>query len=221
MVQAIAVLATLVLTLAIVACSEDGLDTGGGEGTSSSSSSSAEEAETSGADDPRLVEGVDYDRDFEASAADFVNINDMTKVRGFYVDNRLGDLDEAVAVAESPTGGVYPPGTIVQLVPNEAMVKRQAGYSPEFADWEFFVLSPSPEGTAIVARGGPEVMNRFGGSCATCHAKAEVEFDFVCEKDHGCDPLPIGDDVFAVLQQNDPRPRAGAGDTSVTSEPGS
>ena len=57
-------------------------------------------------------------------ADDFVNINDMTAVRGYFIDNRLGHLDEALAVANDPAGGTYPVGTIIQLVPQEAMVKR-------------------------------------------------------------------------------------------------
>ena len=39
-------------------------------------------------------------------------------------------------------------------------------------------------------------MNRFGGNCFGCHAKAETKFDMVCEHAHGCDPLPVSDDVF-------------------------
>jgi hypothetical protein len=50
------------------------------------------------------------------------------------------------------------------------------------------------------------VLNRFGGSCASCHGAANSAFDFVCGTDHGCAPLPIGDAVFAALQQADPRP---------------
>ena len=49
--------------------------------------------------------------DFTAQAADFVSLADMTTVRGFFVDNRLGHLDEALSVANNPDGGVYPVGT--------------------------------------------------------------------------------------------------------------
>jgi hypothetical protein len=44
--------------------------------------------------------------DLVMQPADFHNINTMTKVRGFFVDNRLGHLDQALKVANSPTGGV-------------------------------------------------------------------------------------------------------------------
>jgi hypothetical protein len=144
--------------------------------------------------------------DFMAQATDFQNLHTMTKVRGFYIDNRLGHLDEALAVANSPRGGKYPVGTIIQLVPQEAMVKREEGFSPATRDWEFFFLSVSASGTEIQTRGAADVVNRFGGNCASCHQGAEARFDGVCEKDHGCAPLPIGDDVFHAIQESDPRP---------------
>ena len=144
--------------------------------------------------------------DFVAQATDFRNLHTMTKVRGFFIDNRLGHLDEALAVANSPDGGEYPVGTIIQLVPQEAMVKRHKGFSPATRDWEFFFLSVSPAGTEIQNRGTDQVVNRFGGNCASCHQGAEARFDGVCEKNHGCAPLPIGDDVFHAIQESDPRP---------------
>ena len=86
-------------------------------------------------------------------------------------------------------------------------MKRAAGFDPATNDWEFFSLDVTPQGTTIVTRGGAEVINRFGGnSCADCHGKAEPKWDFVCEQDHGCEPLPIGDDVIAAIQRADPRP---------------
>lgn len=145
--------------------------------------------------------------DFEAEAEDFVNIHTMTPVRGFFVDNRLGHLDEAVAIAEANQGGTYPVGTIIQLVPQEAMVKRGTGWNPATNDWEFFFLDVSEEGTTIVDRGADEVVNAFGLDCASCHQLADPEFDMVCETDHGCEPLPIGRDVIDGIQDSDPRPR--------------
>jgi hypothetical protein len=144
--------------------------------------------------------------DFVAQATDFRNLHTMTKVRGFFIDNRLGHLDDALAVANSPTGGRYPVGTIIQLVPQEAMVKRHKGFSPATRDWEFFFLSVSPAGTEIQTRGTADAVNRFGGNCASCHQGAEARFDGVCEKNHGCAPLPIGDDIFHAIQESDPRP---------------
>jgi len=37
----------------------------------------------------------------------FSCIRDMTPVRGFYIDNLLGDLEATKAVAESEEGGTY------------------------------------------------------------------------------------------------------------------
>src|SRR5262245_37782370 len=51
----------------------------------------------------------------------------MTKVKHFYVDNLLGDLDGTIAVAKSETGGVYPPGSVLQLFAGEVMVKQKPG----------------------------------------------------------------------------------------------
>jgi mono/diheme cytochrome c family protein len=144
--------------------------------------------------------------DLVMAADDFVNINSMTKVRNFFIDNRLGHLDEALAVARADGGGVYPVGTVIQLVPQEAMVKRRRGWNPATRDWEFFFLDVSSQGTEIVTRGATETVNRFGGNCAACHSLADERFDFVCEDSHGCEPLPVGDDVIAAIQAADPRP---------------
>lgn len=144
--------------------------------------------------------------DLEMEADDFVALEDMTAVRGFFMANPLGHLDEAIAVAENPEGGTYPVGTVIQLIPQEAMVKRTAGFDPASNDWEFFELTVSEEGTEISTRGGSEVINFAGLPCVDCHQKAEPQFDFVCEKDHGCDPLPVDDDVIQGLKDSDPRP---------------
>ena len=135
------------------------------------------------------------------------NVNLMTRVGDHFVDNVRGHLVQALAVARAAKGGRYPVGTIIQLVPQEAMVKRAPGFSPATDDWEFFSLDVSAKGTRILSRGGAKVLNRFGGSCASCHGAAESQFDFVCGADHGCAPLPIGSDVITALQRSDPRPR--------------
>jgi hypothetical protein len=145
--------------------------------------------------------------DLDMRASDFHNILTMTKVRGFYVDNRLGHLAETLRVANSPDGGTYPVGTIIQLIPQEAMVKRRAGFDPATHDWEFFSLRVSAQGTTILRRGTTGVVNQFGGDCASCHGAARPQYDMVCEHTHGCAPLPIGDDVIHKVQLADPRPR--------------
>lgn len=141
------------------------------------------------------------------SAADFKNVNTMTRVGDHFVDNVRGHLTEALAIARSPKGGAYPVGTVIQIVPQEAMVKRAPGYSAATDDWEFFSLDVSTKGTTILGRGGAKVLNRFGGSCVSCHSAAAGKFDFVCGTTHGCAPLPVGPAFFAQLQKTDPRPR--------------
>lgn len=136
---------------------------------------------------------------------EFSCISDMTPVRGFYIDNLLGDLEATKAVAESETGGVYPPGSVIQLVPTEVMVKREQGHSPETNDWEFFELNVSAEGSEISTRGFSDVVNRFGGNCLDCHEKAEPQWDMVCEQNHGCDPIPLTKLMVRAIQKTDPR----------------
>jgi len=145
-------------------------------------------------------------RDVAPTAADFVNINSLTRVGDHFVGSLNGHLDAALAVARSERGGVYPVGTIIQLVPTEAMVKRRAGYSPSTGDWEFFSLKVSPQGTKI-EHSGAVVKNFFGGDCASCHRAAAKQFDFVCGKSHGCAPLGISDAFIATVQRLDPRPK--------------
>jgi hypothetical protein len=177
---------TIALTLfGVLACAPDGAPQG------------------SGTTEPSTTSPVE---DLDMQASDFVNIAAMTPVKGYFLDNRLGHLDEALAVATSDDGGVYPVGTIIQLVPQEAMVKRRAGWDPTTNDWEFFALDVSEAGTTIVTRGAEETVNQFGGSCAGCHLAADPRFDLVCEGTHGCEPLPIGDDVIRAVQASDPRP---------------
>jgi hypothetical protein len=144
--------------------------------------------------------------DVRVTAASFKSLKTMTPVRGFFVANLEGNLKETLAVARSNGGGVYPRGTLLQLVPQEAMVKHRVGWNPKTKDWEFFFLDVSATGTKIVTRGIENVVNRFGGNCASCHSAADAKFDMVCEHDHGCAPLPVGADVIRVIQLADPRP---------------
>jgi hypothetical protein len=132
-------------------------------------------------------------------------ITEMTPVRGFFVDNLLGNLDATLAVASSANGGTWPTGSIVQLVPTEVMIKQPEGTSPATNDWEFFELTVSAEGSEIVTRGFTDVVNRFGGNCLGCHIKAEPQWDMICETGHGCDPIPLTREMLTSIQQNDPR----------------
>lgn len=154
-----------------------------------------------------LANGVAVADQPEAIAVDngsFKCLSDMEKVRHFYVDNLQGDLDATIEVAQKGQG-TYPPGSVVQLVPGEAMVKQPKGFNAATNDWEFFELDVSEEGTSIRKRGFADVVNRFGGNCFACHIKARPEFDLICETDHGCDPIPITRPMLAALQKTDAR----------------
>lgn len=148
---------------------------------------------------------ADDGKKIEVTEDTFKCLTDMTPVRGFFVDNLLGDLDATLNVANSPTGGKYPPGTVIQLVPTEVMIKHKPGFNALTKDWEFFELTVSDAGSKIKVRGATEVVNRFGGNCFGCHVAAKPEWDLVCEKDHGCAPLPIKTEQIVAIQKADPR----------------
>lgn len=132
-------------------------------------------------------------------------IRQMTPVRHFYIDNLTGQIDATLAAANAKSGSIYPPGSVVQLVPTEAMVKREKGFNPATGDWEFFDLDVSESVTRIRTRGFAEVNNRFGKNCFACHVPAREPWDFICESGHGCDPIPIDHGMTGALQRSDPR----------------
>ncbi len=147
------------------------------------------------------------------SAALLVKVDDssfrcmrqMTPVRHFFVDSLTGDLAATLAAANAPKGAKYPAGSVVQLVPTEVMVKREPGFSPATGDWEFFELEVNDKGSKIGKRGFAEVNNRFGKNCFTCHVPAREPWDFVCESNRGCDPIPVDHKMTGALQRSDPR----------------
>ena len=146
-----------------------------------------------------------------ADADSFKCLTEMTAVRGFFVDNLLGDLQATIEAAKAPNGAVYPVGSVVQLVPTEVMVKREKGYNQVTKDWEFFELDVSETGSEIKVRGAFEVVNKFGGSCFGCHIKAKPQWDMICEQAHGCDPITLPNGLVLTqamikgAQQADPR----------------
>src|SRR5262245_15464209 len=77
---------------------------------------------------------------FPVTAATFACFREMTPVRGFYVDNLLGDVADTLAAASKPLDAKWPPGSVVQRIPGEAMVKHGKGFNPASHDWEFFDL---------------------------------------------------------------------------------
>jgi hypothetical protein len=118
-----------------------------------------------------------------------------------------GTLDQALAVARGEQPGPFPPGTVVQLMPAEAMIKLAPGASPDTDDWEYLKLKVKRRGLVIRERGGAEVRN-LAGSCHGCHT-TPPEWDHVCAEDHGCAPLP--DFIIrAALKAVDHDPRCSA-----------
>lgn len=137
--------------------------------------------------------------------ASFGCISKLTPVRGFFVGNLSGRLPDTLKVARSKQGGVYPVGSVVQLVPTEVMVKQPAGFNSVTHDWEFFELDVDAQGSTIRKRGFAEVVNRFGGNCFGCHIAARPQWDLICENDHGCAPIPLTTPMIRALQHTDPR----------------
>jgi hypothetical protein len=150
-----------------------------------------------------LSAGLGHAMDIDAKS--FRCITKMTPVRQFYVDNLQGNLDATLAAANSTTGAVYPPGSVIQLIPGEAMVKQDKGFNAATHDWEFFELDVSKDGALIRKRGTVDVVNRFGGNCFGCHVPAAAQWDLVCETGHGCAPLPATRAMTGALQRTDPR----------------
>lgn len=149
--------------------------------------------------------GVAESNALRVDDASFRCIRQMTPVRHFYVDNLLGNIAGTLAAANAPKGAVYPPGSVVQLVPGEAMVKREPGFNPATGDWEFFELEVGESGSKIGKRGFAEVINRFGRNCFACHVPAREPWDFICESGHGCEPIPVDHQMTGALQRSDPR----------------
>ena len=141
----------------------------------------------------------------DINANSFRCITKMTPVRQFYVDNLRGDLDATLAAANSAKAAIYPPGSVLQLIPTEVMVKRNSGFDATTHDWEFFFLDVSKDGTRINKRGTTDVVNQLGGNCFECHRTAAPQWDLVCETDHGCAPLSVTPAMIRALQRTDPR----------------
>lgn len=142
--------------------------------------------------------------DYKPTEADFDCTLSWPQVGQLRVINRCNAQSQAESVANSnDSGRRFPVGTIVQLMPGEAMVKRGPGFDTANHDWEYFVLGGSPAGTRIKQRGTTEVSNDVG-KCLDCHAGGK-EFDYICQDGHGCDRLPLPRSVIASQQYTDLR----------------
>ena len=92
-------------------------------------------------------------------ATDFECVLRWTMVGGYRITNKLGH--DPLPIANNPTGGgPFPVGTIIQIVPTEAMVKRRVGFNAMTHDWEFFSLGVSSSGTTINMRGTTAVVKQ-------------------------------------------------------------
>src|SRR6516165_11056879 len=152
-----------------------------------------------------MVSGVSAD-DITVSEQTFGCINDWPKIRNTHIYNADTDkLNEATRIfRDSVSDTEYPVGTILQLIPTEAMAKHSRGTFAKSNDWEFFSLDVSASGTKISERGENVVNHTQGLTCLSCHQPA-AKYDFVCEKTHGCAPIPLDDQKIAELQGADPR----------------
>lgn len=169
----------------------------------------SDSAEEQGNPQENLVEEPDAEqKEIVITDEIFRCIRDMDKAGRIYVDNILGDLEATLTAANSEINTVYPTGSIVQLLPGEAMVKLGKGTSPATDDWEFFVLDVSENGTKIIQRGFEEVGNMFG-TCLSCHQQAAGQ-DMICGGGETCLPInfPGIDDtevLISALQKTDKR----------------
>src|SRR2546426_8320730 len=83
-------------------------------------------------------------------------------------------LAEAMRILrDSVPNTEYPVGTILQLVPFEAMVKHPREKFPKTNGWEFFALDVSDAGTKIRDRGDNVVNLSQGVTCLSCHRSEE------------------------------------------------
>jgi hypothetical protein len=150
-------------------------------------------------------------RQFVAKPETFQCLLDGTKASGkhFYVFHRNKTaLRRALHKIETgKMGKGLPVGTVLQLVPFEAMVKRGGQFNREGHGWEYFSLNPKADGTTeIVLRGQTEVLSAFTHtSCQNCHENLAAHRDAICEFVQGPAGIGLTDDLLAVIQNGDPR----------------
>jgi hypothetical protein len=144
--------------------------------------------------------------DLVVTAKSFGCVVELPKVRNTRIQNPDPEkLKEAIQIfKDSVPNKEYPTGTILQLIPTEAMVKHDRAAFPNTNGWEFFALKVSADGTTILDRGDKVLNTSLKKPCLDCHMPA-AKFDFVCEKKHGCAPIPVTDQQIAAMQSADPR----------------
>lgn len=127
-----------------------------------------------------------------------------TKVRHTYLHHTdPAKLKEAVRLFETKASDAeYPEGTIIRMIPQEAMIKRSKASFPHTNGWEYFALGVTPQGTTIRAQ-GDTASNRLG-TCQSCHSGA-AKSDYLCGAGAGCPSVPLTEEQIAQMQTNDPR----------------
>jgi hypothetical protein len=144
-------------------------------------------------------------KDSAITEKSFGCILEGTKVGNAYFRNQDPEkLKEAIRIfKDNVPDTIYPVGTILQLFPNQAMVKHTPEKFPLTNGWEFLGFQLSEHGTIILSRGA-RASDHNSVPCIACHQAAE-KFDFVCGKGRGCAPLAADDKKIAQLQAADPR----------------
>jgi len=153
-----------------------------------------------------LLAGTLSADDLAITEKSFGCVLELPKVRNTRIQNPDPEkLKEAIRIfKDSVPDKEYPTGTVLQLIPTEAMVKHDRAAFPKTNGWEFFALKVSAEGTTILDRGDNVLNTSLKKPCLSCHSPA-ARFDFVCEKKHGCAPIPVTDPQIAAMQAADPR----------------
>jgi hypothetical protein len=214
--------AVLFVATACLACKSSDtpktpVSTNPSDGSLDDVAATSDDRPTSGpAADGSASDGSVVSEDFVATLTDFdCNRNsEWTMVGIARYKNTLGHDAEMLATARSATGGTYPVGTIVQLNPLEAMVKRGQGFDATSNDWEFFLFNGPPDGgtgVSIANRGGGASVSNARGTCLSCHMPAQTPFDLVCGDPveggpttaHGCVPLAV--DPAVLIARPDPK----------------
>ena len=105
--------------------------------------------------------------DIVVSEQTFSCILDWPKVRNTHIKNDDPEkLKEAIRIfRDSVPNTEYPVGTILQLIPSEAMIKHPRGTFAKTNDWEFFSLDLSATGTKISERGDNVINHLQGVTC--------------------------------------------------------
>src|SRR5580700_11176205 len=110
--------------------------------------------------------------DLVVNEKSFSCLLDLPKVRNTRIQNTdPAKLREAIRIfRDSVPDQEYPTGTVLQLIPTEAMVKHDRAAFPNTNGWEFFALKVSADGTMIQGRGDKVLNTSLKKPCLDCHS---------------------------------------------------